>query len=74
VAEAANITRVVATVRYLGSAEFEKLSGGSLRLSSPKMVEASRRQSSIRRMNDHVMAVCAKRPFISKRHPVTDKE
>ncbi|MDB5567787.1 MAG: hypothetical protein JWP84_4353 [Tardiphaga sp.] len=36
VAEAANIAPVVVTVRCLGSAEFEKLSSGSLRLSSPK--------------------------------------
>src|SRR5713226_3944925 len=34
VVEAANIAPVVVTVRCLGSAEFEKFSGGSLRLSS----------------------------------------
>jgi hypothetical protein len=34
VVEAANIAPVVVTVLCLGSAEFEKLSGGSLRLSS----------------------------------------
>jgi len=34
VVEAANIAPVVVTVRCFGSAEFEKLSGGSLRLSS----------------------------------------
>lgn len=63
--EAANIARVVVTVRCLGSAEFEKLSGGSLRLSSPKMLEASRRQSSIRRMNSDGMAACgAKLRFV----------
>jgi hypothetical protein len=33
---AANIAPVVATARCLGSAEFEELSGGSLRLSSQK--------------------------------------
>jgi hypothetical protein len=41
VVEAANIAPVVVTVRCLGSAEFEKLSGGSLPLSSQtKMIEA----------------------------------
>jgi hypothetical protein len=47
VVQAANIAPVVVTVGCLGSAEFEKVSGGSLRLASPKMLEASRRQSSI---------------------------
>jgi hypothetical protein len=55
VVEAANIAPVVVTVCCLGLAEFEKLSGGSLRLSSPKVIEASRRRSSIRRMNDYGM-------------------
>jgi hypothetical protein len=45
VVEAANSAAVVLTVRCLGSAEFD----GSLRLSSPNMIEASRRQSSIRK-------------------------
>jgi len=75
VVEAANIAPVVVTVRCLGSAEFEKLSGGSLRLSSPKMLEASRRQSSIRRMNDYEMAACgAKRTINRKRSFITSSE
>jgi hypothetical protein len=52
VVEAANIARVVVTVRDLGSAEYEMLSSGSLWLSSQqKLLEANRRQNSIRRMS-----------------------
>jgi hypothetical protein len=41
VVEDANIASVVVTVRGLSSAEFEKLSGGSLRLSSQQKCSRS---------------------------------
>jgi hypothetical protein len=66
VVEAANIAPVVVNVRCLGSAEFEKLSGGSLRLSSQQNARGHRRQSSIRRMSGYGMTasvkVCGCRP------------
>jgi hypothetical protein len=56
VVEAANIAPAVVTVRSLGSGEFEKVSGGSLRLSlQQKMLEANHRQSSIRIIGSYVL-------------------
>jgi hypothetical protein len=52
----------------LGSAEFEKSSAAVLYSFRLQMIEASRRQSSIRRMNDYVMAAKAI-DHIPRSHP-----
>ncbi len=56
VVEVVNIAPVGVTVRCLGAAEYEKL-GGRYAFRLNKMIEANRRQNSIRRMSDYGMAV-----------------
>jgi hypothetical protein len=72
VVEAANIAPVVVTVRCLGSAEFEKLSGGSLRLSSQKNV---RGQSSpeLNSLNDAYATAASGAKWTSGKLPMSAK-
>ena len=51
VVEAANIAPVVVTVRCLGSTEFEKSAAVLYGFRLNRVLEANRRQSSIRRMS-----------------------
>src|ERR1700676_4557877 len=75
VVEAANIAPVVVTVRCLGSTEFEKSAAVLYGFRLNKMLEASCRQSSIRRMCGYgTTAHGAKRTINRKRSFITSSE